>query len=483
MEYVYFMSISLAIITLYLVVSFYKQNKLKESFADCNPELDTSECEKCPLADDDMEGEWGDLGSTGGCKRMDGHDKCSRRFVMNLEENRYEMCESDGDECVRKAWCDNDDGDGDDGDGDDGDCNPELDTSECEKCPLADDDMEGEWGDLGSTGGCKRMDGHDKCSRRFVMNLEENRYEMCESDGDECVRKAWCDNDDGDGDDGDGGNNNGANPSSADPVYISNHNAPQCPEENGGNCPGRRSNGAGPSYPGESLTNYRGNVCYYQYGGIGAKCSDIDKKDKCSTKIRTGDGSPSFYTDGVEPERTGRYVVDSNGVRTYCEWDNENDVCGEYVCTTTEPEVVVVTLDTVTDPPEVPDDPYIGPDADDIDHSTSNNWNEKCKTRWGSPDAWEGACESVTDAEQCKTGNMWVLDKNGRPYLCKWNPENEKCMNKESCFLGTVNLDYKNGLKSVRIGGTSVFNGCDSFEDEDEKLRCQLALSQEKMHI
>ena len=400
MEYVYFMSISLAIITLYLVVSFYKQNKLKESFADCNSELDTSECEKCPLADDDMEGEWTDLGSTGGCKRMDGHDKCSRRFVMNLEENRYEMCESDGGECVRKAWCDNDDGDGDDGDGDDGG----------------------------------------------------------------------------------GGNNNGANPSSTDPVYISNHNAPQCPEENGGNCPGRRSSGVGTAYPGESRTNYRGNVCYYQYGGIGAKCSDIDKKDKCSTKIRTGDGSPSYYTDGVEPERTGRYVVDSNGVRTYCEWDNENDVCGEYVCTTTEPEVVVA-LDTVTDPPEVPDDPYIGPDADDIDHSTSNNWNEKCKTRWGSPDAWEGACESVTDAEQCKTGNMWVLDKNGKPYLCKWNPENEKCMNKESCFLGTVNLDYRNGLKSVHIGGTSVFNGCDNFEDEDEKLRCQLALSQEKMHI
>ena len=76
-----------------------------------------------------------------------------------------------------------------------------------------------------------------------------------------------------------------------------------------------------------------------------------------------------------------------------------------------------------------------------------------------------------------------MLDKNGKPYLCEWNPENEKCMNKESCFLGTVNLDYKNGLKSVSIGGTSVFNGCDSFEDEDEKLRCQLALSQEKMHI
>ena len=129
------------------------------------------------------------------------------------------------------------------------------------------------------------MDGQDKCSRRFVMNLEENRYEMCESDGGECVRKAWCDNDDGDGDDGDGddgggGNNNGANPSSADPVYVSNHNAPQCPEENGGNCPGRRSSGVGTAYPGESRTNYRGNVCYYQYGGIGAKCSDIDKKEK-----------------------------------------------------------------------------------------------------------------------------------------------------------------------------------------------------------
>ena len=123
--------------------------------------------------------------------------------------------------------------------------------------------------------------------------------------------------------------------------------------------------------------------------------------------------------------------------------------------------------------------------ADDFDHSTSNNWNEKCKTRWGSPDAWEGGCESVTDSDKCKTATLWVLDKNGNPYLCEWNQDNEKCMNKESCFTGSVNLDYRNGLRTDTIGGTSVLDGCDNIDDNDEdgKLRCQLAHTQDKMHI
>ena len=477
MEYVYFMSISLAIISLYLVVSFYKQNKLKESFQDCV----TDDSNLSIDWDDGDSGDWSDndykLWEAGDAKCSDFDDrpdKCApsdgEKTRVVKDGNKYKTCKFD-----------NDDGDDDYGNDDYGDD---------EECPNATNSLAKEkYWEHHDDKGCDRLSskGQEKCEQRHIYDKDKDTNVYCEWDDGECKYVGKCHGDDGDGDDGDGddgggGNNNGATTSSADPVYISNHNAPQCPEENGGNCPGRRSTGAGTAYPGESRTNYRGSVCYYQYGGNDAKCSDIDKKDKCSTKIRTGDGAPSYYTDGVEPERTGRYVVDSNGVRTYCEWDNENDVCGEYHCTTTEPEVHTPEVSTVVDD-DPPYNPYEARDADDIDHSTSNNWNEKCKTQWGSPDAWEGGCESITDAEQCKTGNVWVLDKNGKPYLCEWNPENEKCMNKESCFLGTVNLDYKNGLKSVSIGGTSVFNGCDSFEDEDEKLRCQLALSQEKMHI
>ena len=160
-----------------------------------------------------------------------------------------------------------------------------------------------------------------------------------------------------------------------------------------------------------------------------------------------------------------------------CLEENATDVSGNI----TNDQTMCNTIVTKT----VTNTPYEPRDADDIDHSKTNNWNEKCKTQWGSPDAWEEACESVTDGDKCKTGTLWVLDKNGKPYLCEWNQENEKCMNKESCYTGSVNLDYRNGLRTDTIGGTSVLDGCDNIDDDDEdgKLRCQLAHTQDKMHI
>tara|TARA_B100000073_G_scaffold344528_2_gene351540 strand:- start:1351 stop:2679 length:1329 start_codon:yes stop_codon:yes gene_type:complete len=442
MEYVYFLSISLAIITLYLVFSFYKQYNLKESFKASNPKKDCTGkvyIDECSKAEDNCEDYWSYVPNKG----PTGKDMKNARMAMGCNYSG-----GGGDEA--KAGC-------------------------SYKTNSAMNKVNDNW--LCKDGTYNEEEEEDEQPEEEEEEEEED--EQPDPQEEEVCRK---------------GNatqfsglvltNGNSNQNNDTYTYI--HDQSECEykgclDPNATNAIAKPTNFTGKIINNKHNCDYpptREEVCKEDMGQQFARNLE-DDLDLPQGAIELQNGCST--SDCVESENKTyehkqskcKYKACSNEYSTIVtNWESndsgllEEAQSNSNLCISRQQKTVTHT-----------------PKVDDIDQSTSNNWNEKCKTQWGSPDAWEGACESVTDAEQCKTGNMWVLDKNGRPYLCKWNSENEKCMNKESCFLGTVNLDYRNGLKSVHIGGTSVFNGCDNFEDEDEKLRCQLALSQEKMHI